>query len=262
MFEALVASRPRHLLSPWEASGSLVVHAVALTLCVLATRTTVRAVTRPVVDTTLVFLTRLAPAVSDKPLPRPGGAGASGDGSLQVILAANPPPRGFQVVNAVTAVPTEIPPAAAGERALDPRDFTGRGVEGGTGWGVVGGSGPPDQEPFQGDVREALYSADATEATFVTAELESQPEFVYPRVLLAAGVGGRVVVQFIIDTLGLVEPKSLTVLETTHAGFSEAACQGILKARFKPAHLGNRPVRQISRWPVKFDVKAAGQRPG
>ncbi|MDX2121549.1 MAG: energy transducer TonB, partial [Gemmatimonadota bacterium] len=135
-------------------------------------------------------------------------------------------------------------------RALDARDFTGRGVEGGVGWGVAGGTGPADQPP--GQIAELLYSASTEDVRFTPAELVRQPAFTYPVVLQAAGIPGRVVLQFIIDTLGTVEPASITVLERSHEAFAIAAREGVMGARFQPALYGERPVRQLSKWPVKF----------
>jgi protein TonB len=256
MLETLVASRPRRQSNPVVTAVAVGIHGLVFMLCVIGTRSVVKPVTRPVEDTTLVFLPRLAPAVVDKP-PPPGRGGGGGGEGLQVLVGANPPPRGFQVVNAVGDIPSIIPPVAPGERALDPRDFSGKGIEGGTGWGVVGGTGSPDQDPFDAGAREALYSATSTEARFATAELLVQPVFDYPRVLRDAGVEGRVMVEFIIDTLGLVEPGSIKVLKATHSAFSESARAGILAARFKPARLGERPVRQLSRMPVSFTVQVS-----
>jgi TonB family protein len=226
-----------------------------LGICVLAGRSSVVAVSRPVADTTLVFLPRLAPALVDKPVASTGRAGGGGEeGGRDLVISANPPPLGFQGIDAVLAVPTFIPPVTPGERILDPRDFTGRGVEGGTGWGVVGGTGPADQTPIEGDGREFLYGAASKDLRFVPAVLTVQPVFDYPRVLRDAGIGGRVLLQFVIDTLGRVEPASIEVLETADQAFTESARSGMLEAQFRPAHYGDRPVRQLTKMPVSFRI--------
>ena len=80
--------------------------------------------------------------------------------------------RGFQVIDAIGAIPTDIPPVDPNMRAIDARDFTGRGVEGGVGWGVVGGKGPADQPPA-----EIAERIEQTESERIT------------RALLASGVG-------------------------------------------------------------------------
>ena len=74
----------------------------------------------------------------------------------------------------------------------------------------------------------------------------------FPPVLLAAGVSGRVVVQFVVDTVGAVETLSITVLECTHPGFEAPAREAVAGAVFRPARLGPYPVRQLTKQPVRF----------
>jgi TonB family protein len=256
MLEVLVASHPRGQGRPAAFLGASLFHISALALCIVGTRTTVQVVSRVVDDTTLIFLPRLAaPAVTQPPhqAGRPGGGGGGEGGTL--VLSANPPPRGFQVVDIVSTVPTDLPGVDPNQRFLDPRDFTGRGVEGGLGWGVVGGTGPADQAPPEAVAGEALYAAELVDARFVPAELVVQPRFAYPRLLLEAGIAGRVTLQFIVDTTGVVEPTSIVVLSTTHEAFAGAAREGILEARFTPAHYGGQTVRQLSRMPVSFKTR-------
>jgi len=253
MLEVLVASRPSGQSRPVGVLAASVLHATAFALCLITTGVTVQTVSRVVEDTTLVFLPRLGPPAVQHPpqhAGRPGGGGGGEGGTL--VLSANPPPRGFQTVGIVTDIPTELPPINPGERILDPRDFTGRGVEGGTGWGVVGGTGAADQPVPDGEPGEALYTAELEDARFSAAEMIVQPRFVYPRLLLEAGVSGRVTLQFIVDTLGSVEPTSIQVTSSTHDAFAGAAREGILEARFSPARYGGRTVRQLSRMPVSF----------
>lgn len=256
MLEGLVASHPRRQASPATYVASVVLHGLFLLLCVYGTRTAVHTVKKIVADTTLFYLPRLAPAATEK-LPaqgpgRGGGGGGGGGNGIGLVLTANPPPRGFQVVEAVGDIPTEIPPIDPNARVLDPRDFSGRGAEGGVGWGVVGGTGPADQIP--GEFREALYTAESPDVRFTPAELTVKPIFRYPVVLLEAGVPGRALVQFVIDTVGEVEPSSVQILEKTHEAFADAARTGVLEARFTPARYGERPVRQLSKWPVRFTI--------
>lgn len=257
MFDILVASKPRRQARPGAIAVAALTHVFVLGLCVVGTRAPVRKVAQVVDDTTLIFLPRLEPAAVDQPVPRagrggPGGAG--GEGGV-LILSANPPPRGFQSVGIVASVPTSLPPVNADERILDPRDFTGRGVEGGVGWGVVGGTGSPDQPMPEGAPGEMLYAAEFKDVRFSPAELVIAPSFTYPRMLREAAIPGRVELQFIVDTTGLVEPGSVVVLATTHEAFTESAKEGLLLARFQPARYGDLPVRQLSRLPVNFRIR-------
>lgn len=256
MLEVLVASRPHGQRRPAAFIVAASLHAAFLGMCVATSGVTVKQASRAVDDTTLIFLPRLEPAVVQHAPPRIGRPGGGGgvDGGV-VILSANPPPRGFQTVALVTDVPTFLPGVDASQRVLDPRDFTGRGVEGGTGWGVVGGTGSADQPVPDGPIGDALYAAEMEDARFSPAEMVTQPRFVYPRIQLEAGIAGRVVLQFIVDTLGQVEPTSIEVLSSTHQAFTSAAREGILLARFVPAHYGGHTVRQLSKMPVSFTTK-------
>ena len=84
----------------------------------------------------------------------------------------------------------------------------------------------------------------------------SQPAPRYPRHLATAGLEGRVLVEFVIDTTGHVEPGSVRSLQTSHPAFEDAAQEAVLGSLFKPARLSGHPVRQLTRQSVRF-VSAA-----
>lgn len=262
MLEVLVASRPGAQAKPASFVGASLLHVAALALCVIGTRTTVKIEQRAVDDTTLIFLPRLGPPPAAPSAPRQAGRPgvAGGDEGSGMVLSANPPPRGFQVVDAVSSVPTDIPGVDPNQRFLDPRDFTGHGVEGGVGWGVAGGTGAADQPAPETSLGNALYAMELQDARFEPAALVIQPRFVHPRVLLAAGIGGEVTIQFIVDTLGLVEEPSIKVLSSTREAFATAVREGIVEARFAPARYGKHAVRQLTRLPVSFVVLADGDK--
>ncbi len=87
---------------------------------------------RPV-DTTMVFLKPPPPPPPPPEQPPP-----------DVVVSANPPPKGFQTVVAPTDIPKDIPPVDLDQKPFDPKDFTGKGVEGGIAKGIVGGTAPVD----------------------------------------------------------------------------------------------------------------------
>lgn len=76
----------------------------------------------------------------------------------------------------------------------------------------------------------------------------------YPESLLSEGVEGRVIVQFVVDTLGYVELGSLKVIQTDHELFSEAVNNALQSMRFLPAEISHRKVRQSVRQPFVFDI--------
>lgn len=76
----------------------------------------------------------------------------------------------------------------------------------------------------------------------------------YPSMLQSAGVEGDVRAQFVVDTLGRVEPGSFKVLESTHDLFGTAVRDALTRARFQPAKLGGRNVRQLVEQTFTFRI--------
>lgn len=76
----------------------------------------------------------------------------------------------------------------------------------------------------------------------------------YPSLLQSAGVEGEVRAQFVVDTLGRVEPGSVRILESTHENFSQAVRDALVRARFVPAEAGGRKVRQLVEQPFNFKL--------
>lgn len=76
----------------------------------------------------------------------------------------------------------------------------------------------------------------------------------YPEMLRAAGTEGRVVVRFVVDTAGRVEPASITTVESTHALFERSVRDVLPRLRFAPAEAGGRHVRQLVEMPFQFSL--------
>ena len=98
----------------------------------------------------------------------------------------------------------------------------------------------------------ALFSEAAVDEP---ARVLSQPAPVFPAVLKAAGVGGRVVVQFVVDTVGAVEPGSMSFAETSHPAFESSARTAIEHSRFTPARIRGQAVRQLMRQSIRFEIR-------
>lgn len=92
---------------------------------------------------------------------------------------------------------------------------------------------------------------DVLPIAFVTNPLPT-----YPAALARAGLGGRVVVEFAIDSVGQVSPGSLTVLESTDSLLTQAVRAVVPRLRFLPAQLGPNAVRVTVRQPFLFRVRA------
>lgn len=76
----------------------------------------------------------------------------------------------------------------------------------------------------------------------------------YPTMLQSAGVEGSVRAQFVVDTLGRVEPGSFHALEATHDLFTAAVRDALLRARFSPAEAGGHKVRQLVEQTFTFTI--------
>ena len=76
----------------------------------------------------------------------------------------------------------------------------------------------------------------------------------YPEMLRAAGIEGRVILRFVVDTTGRVEPASITTIESTHARFEQSVRDVLPRLRFAPAEVGGRHVRQLVEMPFQFSL--------
>jgi protein TonB len=86
------------------------------------------------------------------------------------------------------------------------------------------------------------------------AEVVHQPSPRYPPVLQQAGIEGRVLVEFIIDTAGHTEAASLRVLESSNPGFDAAASETVRHSIFRPARVHGSPVRQRTLQAIAFRI--------
>ena len=76
----------------------------------------------------------------------------------------------------------------------------------------------------------------------------------YPSMLQSAGLEGDVRTQFVVDTVGRVEQGSVRVLESTHEMFTTSVRDALGRARFRPAEVGGRKVRQLVEQTFTFRI--------
>lgn len=232
MFENLIESKTKRQRTFGQTVLSVALHGLLIFAAVKATQGVAETVSDKPVDTTMVFL---KPPEPPKPPPPP---------PPEQVVVTNPPPKGFQTVVAPTDIPKDIPPIDLKQKAFDPKDFTGKGIEGGVSTGVIGGTGPVDVKA----------------EVFTEAQLDdpvqpiSIPQPRYPPVLQSAGIAGRVEMQYIVDTTGHAESSSFKILKSTHQAFEEPAREAIMKAVFKPARFRGRPVRQLVQQAISFRI--------
>lgn len=74
----------------------------------------------------------------------------------------------------------------------------------------------------------------------------------YPDSLLALRVRGRVVVEFVVDTMGAVERGSIAVLSSTNELFTASVREALSGSHFFPARKQGRRVRQFMQLPFNF----------
>jgi protein TonB len=232
VFENLIESKTKRQRTFGQTVLSVALHGLLIFAAVKATQGVAETVSDKPVDTTMVFL---KPPEPPKPPPPP---------PPEQVVVTNPPPKGFQTVVAPTDIPKDIPPIDLKQKAFDPKDFTGKGIEGGVSTGVIGGTGPVDVKA----------------EVFTEAQLDdpvqpiSIPQPRYPPVLQSAGIAGRVEMQYIVDTTGHAESSSFKILKSTHQAFEEPAREAIMKAVFKPARFRGRPVRQLVQQAISFRI--------
>ena len=153
----------------------------------------------------------------------------------EAIAAA---PQLEDLVAAPVAVPMTIPPIKTGP-ALDLsrlRSFT-------AGPTALPGGGP-------GLESRIVAAGEADDP----ASILVQPSPRYPPVLQAAGIEGKVLLEFVIDTAGHPEPASLRVIERTREGFDASALETIQHSLFRPARVRGAVVRQRTLQWVVFRI--------
>ena len=86
----------------------------------------------------------------------------------------------------------------------------------------------------------------------VMPDLVSNPELEAPDSLDVAAIEGSLVIQFIVDVEGKVEPASVEIIESPHEGLNESVKQMFLGAVYKPAEFDGKPVRTRIRQTMSF----------
>jgi TonB family protein len=99
-----------------------------------------------------------------------------------------------------------------------------------------------------------VYTAEQVD---VQAQYDSgSADPVYPMNQLRARVRGRVVIEFVVDTLGNVELPTITVVTASNQAFVTSARTAVSHGRFAPAVLNRQHVRQVVRLGLDFDPGA------
>ena len=98
----------------------------------------------------------------------------------------------------------------------------------------------------------SVFSADQVDKPAQLMALESLT-VTYPPELFAVGIGGAVLVEFVVDTAGKIERDTYSVVSSSHALFTAAVAQALESAAYTPAMKNGRAVRQAVQQPFSFD---------
>jgi periplasmic protein TonB len=116
-------------------------------------------------------------------------------------------------------------------------------VKGGTGSGVVGGTGPvTNQTYFEFQVEKPAEM------------LPESPKPKYPSVLESSGIAGEVQAQFVVNTQGRADLDQFKVLKSTNELFTQAVKNVLPRMKFSPAMIGGKPVNQLVQQSFQFAV--------
>jgi TonB family protein len=200
------------------------------------------------------------PAVSGSRM-RGGGAGVRMRGrncAPLVWLDSTPMPAGEVDLNAISpqtvqGIELYLGSTTAPARFTLNRDASSCGT-------IVIWSRGPDTEPTRTNHKAAqdLEKLVASLTVFTSDQVDptARPAapltVAYPAALFAEGLPGSVVAEFVVDTLGRVEPGTFGIVSSSHALFSTAVREAVESAVFIPARKGALKVRQLVQQPFSF----------
>jgi len=86
----------------------------------------------------------------------------------------------------------------------------------------------------------------------------SSPPILYPPLLRDAGIGGQVMLEFVVNADGTVDSASVVVVSSDRPAFERPALDAIKQSRFRPAMMGGEPAAVRIRQPINFSVVKPG----
>jgi protein TonB len=99
---------------------------------------------------------------------------------------------------------------------------------------------------------QGAYTSDVVERTAWPVEDNPHPR--YPAQMQRQGVEATFLVQFVVDSTGRVDEKTLDFPKTTHPAFLKAVRDALLRSRFLPAELAGVRVRQLVQQQFTFVI--------
>ena len=231
MFNQLLESKAKKQKMAGGTTFSIVLHTVLIGAAVYATALAgVKDEKAKAEKIQFVEMKKEPPKVPDKPPPP------------KEVVVKPPPPKGFQVLRAPVKIDIKIPEIDLSKAITNENDFSGKGVKGGTGNGVVGGIANTNQTYFEFQVEKPAES------------LPDNPKPKYPSVLESSGIAGEVQAQFVVRSDGKADMDSFKVLKSTNELFTQAVKNVLPRMRFSPAQIGGKPVNQLVQQAFQFAV--------
>ncbi len=231
MFNQLLESQAKKQKMAGGTTFSIVLHTVLIAAAVYATaRAGVKDEKAKSEKIQFVEMKKEPPKVPDKPPPP------------KEVVVKPPPPKGFQVLRAPVKIDIKIPEIDLSKAITNENDFSGKGVKGGTGNGVVGGIANTNQTYFEFQVEKPAEM------------LQDSPKPKYPSVLESSGIAGEVQAQFVVRSDGKADMDSFKVLKSTNDLFTQSVKNVLPRMHFSPAMIGGKPVNQLVQQSFQFAV--------
>lgn len=194
------------------------------------------------------------------------------------VLATNPPPGFVSALNSLAnrviyvAPPPRIPSMEASREQL--KYFDAAPIGEGAGFAKGSQPGPEPEKPSvvfaarTGDLgTEKEQAVDSRkfasyDTVFSIAEVDSAVSIdpssaapVYPAVLQKLGIEGSVMVRYVVDTMGMADLSTLTIVRSTRIEFAIAVREALPHMRFSPARMGAKAVPQLVEQPFNFRIQ-------
>ena len=233
MLGVLLESRARRQRRAGGAAMSVAAH-----LAIVGALTATAAhVSRPAVDHPAAIMLRFPP-----PPPPPIPARVAGGPPAPPIVAPAPAVN-LMHFPLLTHIPTTIPPVIqVNARAFDSISIGGP---------MRGGRGVPNGILGADDAGSSDNTWSGNE---VLMHLLTTVRPSYPEMLRSAGIDGRVVVQFTVDTVGRVDMASVRILSSTHDLFTRSVLDALRRFRFQPAQVAGHRVSALAEMPFDFQI--------
>jgi protein TonB len=232
MLNVLLESKAQHTRRVGGTLASAVIHGAIITAAVVLTvqEAPHRIVGEPPVRPPIYVPTNPAPAPA--PTTRPPVSSQTSERPLPPSVPLPP----MEPIMTVQTVVTEVSPIGQGNMPIGPAI-----APTGPATGPAGLGGP------EGGVMEAQYVEKPPRV------LRSEnPRF--PDALRARGLGGRVVVQFVVDTLGRAEMSEFKIVDATDSLLGDAVRAVLPRFRFTAGEAAGRKVRTMVALPFDFTL--------